>query len=52
MSGTKIIDVKIVDVCSKHRTKDDLIPKDKHGKPYTDEELTCVECSFKKEKND
>lgn len=48
MSSVKILDVKLVASCSKHRTADEEVPKNKNGRQYLDEELACVECSFEK----
>jgi len=48
MSGIKIIDVKIVGMCSKCRTEKDEVMKDIHGKIYEDKELTCIGCAIGK----
>ena len=39
-----ITDIKIVGICSKHRKEGDEIMKDKDGRPYKDDELSCVSC--------
>ncbi len=46
MGGVTIIDVKIVSLCSKHRSKEDEIPRDKYGRAYEDSEISCVGCAF------
>lgn len=46
--GLKIIDVKIVDLCSKCRTEQDKIPKNKFGVPYEDSEICCLNDAFGK----
>ena len=45
MSGITIIDVKIVGLCSKHRTTNDKVSKDIHGRIYEDKEISCVGCA-------
>ena len=44
--GITIIDVKIVGVCSKHRTSEVEINRDKNGKIYPDEEIACIDCAL------
>lgn len=44
MAGIKILDVKVVDLCSKHRGPEDAIPKNKYGIPYEDSIIACVGC--------
>lgn len=44
--GIKIIDVKIVGLCSKHRKKDDEILKDLNGRAYEDSEISCIGCAL------
>ena len=39
-----ITDIKIVGICSKCRKEGDEIKKDKDGRPYKDDELSCVSC--------
>lgn len=46
MTGIKIIDVKIVGICSKCRKSDDEILKDKTGRIYQDNEIECVGCAI------
>ena len=46
MSGVTITDVKIVGVCSKCREEEDEILKDKSGRAYEDNELSCVGCAL------
>lgn len=46
MGGITITDVKIVELCSKHRSHNDTPPKDINGKIYPDSDLECIECSF------
>lgn len=42
----KIIDVKIVGLCSKHRGVDDEILRDVNGRIYEDSEIACVGCAL------
>jgi len=42
MSGIKIIDIKIIGLCSKCRKGNDEIKKDKNGRVYKDSEIACV----------
>jgi len=47
--GIKIIDVKIVGICSKHRnenTDKEFIPKRKDGTIYGDEDVCCFDCDL------
>ena len=44
--GIKIIDVKIIGTCSKHRTSNDETQKDIKGRVYTDKEIECIECGI------
>ena len=48
MSGTTIIGVKIVGLCSKCRKPEDEILKDIHGRVYEDKEISCVGCAIKR----
>ena len=48
MAGITIIDVKIVEMCSKHRKEGDHIPKNLHGVPYEDKDIACVGCALGK----
>lgn len=41
----RIIDVKIVGLCSKHRGNEEP-SKDKHGRVYEDKELCCLGCEL------
>ncbi len=50
MAGIKIIDVKIVGMCSKHRIVGEEILRDKNGKEYEDKDIACVGCSLGGEK--
>ncbi len=45
MGGITITDVKIVGMCSKCRKEGDEIMKDKHGRVYRNDELSCVGCA-------
>ena len=47
MAGITIIGVKVVGICSKCRKDGDEISKDKYGRVYKDNELSCVGCSLK-----
>ena len=47
MSGITIIDVKVVGMCSKHRTNDDEIVRNKKGEIIPDEQLCCLGCMLK-----
>jgi hypothetical protein len=44
--GITITDVKIVGLCSKHRSKEDEILRDKYGRVYEDSEISCIGCAF------
>jgi len=46
MAGIKIIDVKIVGICSKCRKPTDEIQTDKNGREYEDKEISCVSCAL------
>ena len=50
MAGLTITDVKIVGMCSKHRKEGDEVMKDKHGRIYRDDELSCIGCAIGCEK--
>jgi len=42
MTGTKIIDVKVVGMCSKHGGN----IRNKHGELTQDKDILCMECQF------
>ena len=46
MAGIKIIDVKIVGLCSKCRKEGDEILKDNNGKVYEDKEIACINAAL------
>lgn len=46
MAGIKIIDVKIVGLCSKCRKEGDKILKDKNGRVYEDKEIACLNAAL------
>ena len=50
MSGIKIIDVKVVGICSKCRKEGDDIPRNNDGREYRDSELSCPGCAFVRKK--
>lgn len=50
MGGIKIIGVKVVGLCSKCRKKAkeyNDVPCNKYGRPYEDNEISCVGCALK-----
>jgi len=46
MGGTKIIDVKVIGICSKCRTKEDKPSTYKDGRIIPDENLYCIGCEI------
>jgi len=42
MTGIKIIDVKAVGICSKHRKEDDEVPRYKDGIIIEDKNIACI----------
>jgi len=44
MSGTKIIDVKVVGTCSKHLKEGEEPMKDIHGNIIPDKDIECLAC--------
>jgi len=46
MAGIKIIDVKVVGLCSKCRKEGDEIMRDNNGKEYKDRDISCVGCAL------
>ena len=47
--GIKIINVKVVGLCSKHRKKGDEIPKFKDGSIIPDYKISCIAEALGKE---
>lgn len=52
MSGVKIIDVKIIGLCSKCRKEGDEIPRYKNGELVPDKDIECINKSFGKCKSE
>lgn len=46
MGGLKIIDVKVVGLCSKCRKEGDEIPKRKDGSLVSDKDIMCLQGAF------
>ena len=46
MTGIKIIDVKVVGVCSKHRKETDEVPRYKDGSIIEDKDVSCIYDAF------
>ena len=44
MTGITIIDVKVVDLCSKCRSTNDRAPTYKDGNQIPDSEICCIGC--------
>lgn len=42
MSGVTITDVKVVGLCSKHRSSNDEVPRYKDGKMVPDKDIHCI----------
>ena len=45
MAGIKIVDVKIVGLCSKHRGNSES-PRKKDGSIWEDKDIACIGCGF------
>ncbi len=48
--GIKIVDVKVVGLCSKHRGKSEP-PRYKNGKIVEDKDIACIACCLSIEDN-
>jgi len=46
MAGIKIIDVKVVGLCSKCRREGDEIPRYKDGRIVEDKNISCINKTF------
>ena len=46
--GIRIIDVKVVGLCSKCRNPEDEVMKDVLGEIYSDKRISCVGCALGK----
>jgi hypothetical protein len=46
-AGITILDVKVIGICSKCRTLEDEVSKNKYGVPYLDKDIKCIKCQFK-----
>lgn len=42
MSGVKIIDVKFIALCSRHRNEGDEIPRYADGRVVEDKDIACI----------